>query len=89
MKKLVKLGTMMLIAMSLTLGVPMAFAKVHGGGARTNPAGHTPAGWSHGKKTGWRGANTPPGLANKANHHKHHKKEKKTAEENTGKGTKE
>ena len=42
---------------------PSAWAKQEG----------TPAGWHRGKKTGWHGANKPPGLAKKK-HHKHHGK---------------
>lgn len=74
MRKLIKFGILLVIA-CLSLARPLAFAEEQG---------HTPPGWSHGKKTGWHGGHRPPGLAKKEGagkkekkyYHKNYKKKK-------------
>ena len=66
------------LAFLILVASPSAFAKKTDNG--------TPPGWSHGKKTGWHGADKPPGFEkkehkHKKHHSKHHKKEKEEKEE--------
>lgn len=68
---------LLVFAIALAVGVTItpsnAFAKGFGHDGNHADRDHdrgghaTPPGWSHGKKTGWRGGDEPPGLAKK--HH--------------------
>ena len=61
------------LALFVTMHPASAFAKDNGHGndhqwnGDHDRNGGTPPGWSHGRKTGWRGGNEPPGQAKK--HH--------------------
>ena len=53
-------------ALVLAIGLTMpAFARP-GAGGNAAGTGNTPAGWSHGNKTGWGTGTTPPGLRNRS-----------------------
>ena len=72
MNKLIRSAVLMLMVVSLLcLDHSLAFAK--------KPS-DTPHGWTKGKKTGWHGANKPPGLSKKEIE-KSKKKSKKTVKE--------
>ena len=57
MLKTIRFFILGMTLIGLTFGNPLAFAKEH--------PGQVPAGWSKGKKTGWKGQGHPPGLAKK------------------------
>ncbi len=57
MKKRFQFGFILLVMFCVAMSAP-AWAKKEG----------NPAGWSQGKKTGWDGGSTPPGLAKKEAH---------------------
>ncbi len=66
MKKLNPFWCLVIALLFLLTGSSSVFAK-HGGGGKGHGGGphKTPAGWSHGKKKGWKGEQLPPGLAKK------------------------
>ena len=63
-------GLICALAAFFILSLPSAYAKHSGhsgnGGAK-NPAGFSPPRWTQGEKTGWHGADRPPGLMKRVN----------------------
>lgn len=84
MGKVIRWGSVAWVIATLVLSTgPLAWAK-HGEGPKD-----TPRGWHEGKKTGWHGADRPPGLEKKEEekekkHHKKHKKRGKEEEKKEG-----
>ncbi len=82
MKKLIRMGIVLLALFVLSLSSGSLAIAEHGDGDK-------PAGWSKGKKTGWHGSDVPPGQskkhekkARKEKKHKHEEKKEEKHEEN-------
>ena len=72
-----------ILVLGLSFIIPSVYAKGAGKGEGRSPGpGFEPKGWDEGKKTGWNGAEKPPGLIKKdTGKHKKNKKHKHKGKE--------